>query len=333
MRKLICLFLILIFCDVAFADGGVADAGVSEQEKKLQGILEKAERESYEKVNSGNVGGKSVAVVERNEKKTELIDELMKKVDALKQKESIAAAVSVAEEKPKKAIMVGAKSVYNYGEGKVYEVRAGVDRITDLELQAGEVISGSPVSGDTVRWKLNVIKAGGEEKEVTHVIVKPLEENIETNLILATDKHVYHLRLISGDWYMPSIKWNYPQEEQEIVKIKQEKERQVERLQIAPENLNFKYEIDGDSYAWKPVRVFDDGSKTYLQMKKEIKSDEAPALFLIEDEEEPMLTNYRVKGDYYIVDRLFNKAELRVGKNKKVEIEKDDGKNFFQRLF
>lgn len=65
----------------------------------------------------------------------------MKKVDALKQKESIAAAVSVAEEKPKKAIKVGgAKSVYNYGEGKVYEVRAGIDRITNLELQAGEVL-------------------------------------------------------------------------------------------------------------------------------------------------------------------------------------------------
>lgn len=94
---------------------------------------------------------------------------------------------------------------------------------------------------------------------------------------------------------MPSIKWNYPQEEQEVLKIKQEKERQVERLQIAPENLNFKYDIDGDSYAWKPVRVFDDGSKTYLQMKKEIKSDEAPALFIIEDEEEPRYF-YKLSG-------------------------------------
>lgn len=38
---------------------------------------------------------------------------------------------------------------------------------------------GSPVSGDTVRWKLNVIKAGGEGREVTHVIVKPLEEDLK----------------------------------------------------------------------------------------------------------------------------------------------------------
>lgn len=47
MRKLICLFLVLIFSDVVFADGGTVDVGMSEQEKKLQSIFEKAEKESF----------------------------------------------------------------------------------------------------------------------------------------------------------------------------------------------------------------------------------------------------------------------------------------------
>lgn len=39
---------------------------------------------------------------------------------------------------------------------------------------------------------------------------------------------------------------------------------------------------------------------------------EAPPLFVIGDEG-PELVNYRVVGNYYVVDRLFTKAELKLG--------------------
>ena len=40
---------------------------------------------------------------------------------------------------------------------------------------------------------------------------------------------------------------------------------------------------------------------------------EAPALFVISSAGDTQLVNYRVKNDTYIVDRLFEAAELRLG--------------------
>ena len=40
---------------------------------------------------------------------------------------------------------------------------------------------------------------------------------------------------------------------------------------------------------------------------------EAPPLFVMGRNGDAQLVNYRVKGDWYIVDRLFDKAELRIG--------------------
>jgi type IV secretion system protein VirB9 len=40
---------------------------------------------------------------------------------------------------------------------------------------------------------------------------------------------------------------------------------------------------------------------------------EAPALFVISSTGDTQLVNYRVKNDTYVVDRLFESAELRLG--------------------
>jgi len=79
--------------------------------------------------------------------------------------------------------------------------------------------------------------------------------------------------------------------------------------------------VSGGDYTWKPVRIFDDGKKTWLQLPKGVASAEAPVLFILDHSDEPLLTNYRVKGDFYVVDRLFERAQLRIGAEKSVEIE------------
>lgn len=40
---------------------------------------------------------------------------------------------------------------------------------------------------------------------------------------------------------------------------------------------------------------------------------EAPPLFLVDGKGESQLVNYRVKGRFYVVDRIFDVAELRLG--------------------
>ena len=58
--------------------------------------------------------------------------------------------------------------------------------------------------------------------------------------------------------------------------------------------------------------VFDDGQKTYIQMPDTMASGDAPTLF-IKEQNKLELVNYRVLKNYYIVDRLFDNAEMRNG--------------------
>jgi type IV secretion system protein VirB9 len=60
------------------------------------------------------------------------------------------------------------------------------------------------------------------------------------------------------------------------------------------------------------VQVFDDGRRTFVRFPPTMLVREAPALFVLRDKE-TQLVNYRMKGDFYVVDRLIDSAELRVG--------------------
>lgn len=255
----------------------------------------------------------------------QLIVELKQEIEDLKSMARVNHIVASATQEPSAAPNLGGKIIYRYTENDIYKVHAGLDRITDIQLQPGEKLINQPVSGDTVRWKLGVTQSGTGDSEVVHIILKPLESGIETNVLVTTDKHVYHLHTaVSDDWYMPAVAWHYPQEEAElkamIAQQEQENAATFEEISISPEQLGFDYEVEGDRYAWTPLRVFDDGVKTYLQMAPAVRVTEAPAFFVIEEDDEPALVNYRVKGDYYIVDRLFEQAQLRVGAEKVVKI-------------
>ena len=76
-----------------------------------------------------------------------------------------------------------------------------------------------------------------------------------------------------------------------------------------------RYAISGDNPPWKPVRAFDDGSKVFIEFPARIDQGEAPPLFVVGPTGESELVNYRVRGNYYIVDRLFGAAELRLGQD------------------
>ena len=78
--------------------------------------------------------------------------------------------------------------------------------------------------------------------------------------------------------------------------------------------------IDKNKVDWKPDAVFDDGQKTYIRMP--LRFSETPAFYIYLDKKET-LSNYRVKGRYYIVDRLFDRAYLKIG-HKRVAIVRDE---------
>jgi type IV secretion system protein VirB9 len=61
------------------------------------------------------------------------------------------------------------------------------------------------------------------------------------------------------------------------------------------------------------LRAFDDGRQTFIEFPASLAVGEAPPLFLVDAKGTVSLVNYRVQGRYYVVDRIFDTAELRLG--------------------
>ncbi|MAN73658.1 P-type conjugative transfer protein TrbG [Henriciella sp.] len=212
---------------------------------------------------------------------------------------------------------VNAVQVYPYTEGALYRLYASPGQVSDIALQPGEALV-SVSAGDTVRWVVGDTQSGSGAKSRAHVLVKPISAGIGTNLMIATDRRTYHLELESVDaGYMAALSWRYPADEIARLTVRNELaiEREAASIEsgLALENLNFDYSLSGDSPDWKPVRVFDDGRQVFIQMPDRITTTDMPPLFVLGAKGEAELVNYRVRGSYYIVDRLFRAAELRLG--------------------
>ena len=76
--------------------------------------------------------------------------------------------------------------------------------------------------------------------------------------------------------------------------------------------LDDRYEIDGQT-AWRPLWVANDGHRTYLKMPPTLHTTEAPALFVQTTGGSNALQNYRIKGNFYVVDGVFQRAVLTTG--------------------
>jgi len=222
--------------------------------------------------------------------------------------------------------------IYTFGAGLAMLVCAPL-RICILELQPGEKLNGEPQIGDSLRWQITPAAYGTGADGTPIIVVKPTAPGLDTNLLVTTDRRAYYLRLLSKpEDYVSRVAFVYPPEDnnrrwQEHMLA--ERSRQAEKTELLPalvtaERLNFSYDIHGGNEHIRPLRVFDDGEKTYLQMPGEMKNREAPVLLIVGTDGKGEVTNYRVQRQTYIVDRLFDRANLVLGagrKNKGLKVE------------
>jgi type IV secretion system protein VirB9 len=223
-----------------------------------------------------------------------------------------------AAQAPDKSDTFNAIVQYAYELGTLYQVFAAPMRITDIALEPGEKILGQPASGDVVRWLLALGKSMSNGVEQWHVYLKPTRPELETNLAINTDRRSYLLELHSyADTYMAAVVWHYPQDEAALLSAQAaalEGEERSATPVVGVDALHFDYTIQvlQGTPAWTPLQAFDDGRRTFVRFPPAMLVREAPALFVLRDKE-TQLVNYRVKGDTYVIDRLIDAAELRVG--------------------
>lgn len=229
--------------------------------------------------------------------------------------DQVAQANRAATIEPDVRTFVNAVQIYPFTDGSLFQVYTAPGRVTDIALQPGEVL-GAVASGDTVRWVIGDTTSGAGADKRTHVLVKPFSTGLSTNLVITTDRRSYHLALVStGGAAMAALSWTYPQDA--LIALKNAQAQVEAATPVAAgldmDRLQFNYAISGDRPSWRPLRAFDDGRQTFIEFPATLGVGEAPPLFLVAAKGEAQLVNYRVRGRFYIVDRLFDAAELRLG--------------------
>jgi P-type conjugative transfer protein TrbG len=192
--------------------------------------------------------------------------------------------------------------------------------LCEIELQEGEKVSRNGIIfGDDVRWNVASVFSGSDNDKTVHIVVKPLDTDISTTMMISTDRRVYHIKLLSRDkGFMPRVGFAYPSDLKAYYAELEAKEKEQKRKRTIPETrelldqLNFDYKISGDA-SWKPLRVYNDGKKTVIQMPETLTSGEAPAFLVVGDGGETQIVNYRLKKDRYIVDQIFEEGVLIAG--------------------
>jgi len=194
-------------------------------------------------------------------------------------------------------------------------------QVCDLALQPGEIVNNVNL-GDKVRWNVAPAVSGSPQGQITHLIIKPADAGLVSSMTIETNRRTYAVKLVSmqHEW-MPLIAFNYPDDTQR----RWNAYRQNVAFRAAAfdpsaggnvANLDFGFRISGDNPRWRPLRVYTDGAKTYIQFPHSLSFGSAPALVGLardggwfSDPTEEMV-NYRIVGDRYVVDQVLDRAEL-----------------------
>ena len=222
--------------------------------------------------------------------------------------------------------------MFRYGQSYPSIVCAILE-VTDIELEPAEVVTEVNV-GDTTRWSVESAVSGSGSEQTQHLIVKPRDIGLTTSLVVTTDHRTYHLMLVSDEKeFMHSVRFVYDHEKREQPAStstaalaptpqqvatdpppRQHQKPDGKRVAfVEADDTDNGYVVSGQA-DWKPVTVYSKGGKTYIEMPDSVRHKEAPVLF----EEtrkgwfhhEKILVNYRVKGRWYVVDKVVDKGAL-----------------------
>lgn len=194
-------------------------------------------------------------------------------------------------------------------------------QVCDLALQPGEIVNNVNL-GDKVRWNVSPAVSGSPQGQITHLIIKPADAGLVSSMTIETNRRTYAVKLVSmqHEW-MPLIAFNYPDDTERQWSAYRANAPFGATASGSPadgnaQNLDFAFRIRGDDPSWRPLRVYTDGAKTYIEFPHSMAFGTAPALvglardgsWLSAPTEE--MVDYRIVGDRYVVDQVLDRAEL-----------------------
>lgn len=189
-----------------------------------------------------------------------------------------------------------------------------------IQLEQNEKINNIEL-GDAQNWLVHTALLGTSQQGSYSISLKPKEYNLATNMLISTNKRIYNIRLVSKQGFATKVMSFYYPVETLTAQLKKSQHNFnknkiiAQTTNLALNKLNFNYELSGNKTSWQPIRVFDDGKHTFIQMPASVAQSVLPVLYLAQNDK-LQLTNYRYQQPYYIVDGLFNTAYLITGSGK-----------------
>jgi type IV secretion system protein VirB9 len=223
--------------------------------------------------------------------------------------------------------------VMTYHPNGIHKYVGFYDYQASIVLEDGEEVKTISM-GDTQAWQ--IVPSGNR------IFIKPIADDpndANTNMLLVTNKRLYHFILEAAEVGDDGIddpelvfetRFVYPDSDEEaVLQLSQKSGPDLSE----PEKYNFNYTISGSDLI-APIRVFDDAEFTYFQFTH--RNAEVPAFFLVDGEGREALVNYRVNGDYIVLERVTSQLTLRYGQEvacvfnesrplKKVSVKKKKG--------
>lgn len=152
-----------------------------------------------------------------------------------------------------------------YSRNEVFRIVVHSGYQTVIEFGDGEEIQ-TISAGNNYAWSLNPIKG--------MLVIKPLEDNITTNMTIITNMRIYQFELQSkamvhsiDEELVYVARFFYPDDG--VDQIKTELFQGANTMQEKVKAYNFNYTLEGsDNFA--PVKVFDDGANTFMEFDKEV---------------------------------------------------------------
>jgi len=232
------------------------------------------------------------------------------------------------------------KVIFPFGEAQPTVICAPL-MICDIELEQGEKAL-NIIVGDTVQWKFEGARSG-PEGSIPHILVKVKREGLQTTMVVTTDRRTYHILLKSNARkYMARVGFDYGFNTSTVlesmasipqpVTVTPEPVKVVEFVPTLPgfksvDELDFGYDIKASrKVKFKPLRVFNDGVKTYIEFDEDVVNSELPIFQVKGSDKNRAIVNSRFVDNRFIVDQVFDEGILIFGvgsKQRTVTIKRD----------
>jgi type IV secretion system protein VirB9 len=196
-----------------------------------------------------------------------------------------------------------------YSPNEVFPIILHYGYQTSIEFAQNEKIQTYSL-GNSYAWQFN---STGRT-----LFIKPLEENISTNMILLTNKRRYYFELQSkmlseatDQDLVYAIRFFYPDNDEDVVapNIITEQEQEFETIP-AIKPYNFSYTITTKSKN-APTAVFDNGNNTFLQYENNIPI--IPTIRILRGKRNIEIIPHRI-GNYLVINEISDKIELKQGR-------------------